>query len=72
MPKITFKFFLEQIKKNEEFKKLSKLGLQRNKVSPNMEDMKNIKLPPASNDYWIFYGKKDILPLLVGLDLIEV
>ena len=82
MPKLTFKFFLERLRKDKEFRKLSLLGLIRNKTSFNMEEQKWIKMAPASNDYWTFYpgpvaDSNDYmatasLSVAVALDLIEI
>lgn len=80
--KIEFKFFLERLRNDVKFKKLSLEGLQRNKTSLNLEDMKNIKASPVSNDYWTYYPgpvadtndymSSASLPMAVALDLIEI
>lgn len=84
MNKITFKFFLERINKDLLLKKLSLEGIKRNKTSVNMEDMKSIRMAPASNDYYTYYpgpvaDTNDYmatasipLALSVALDLIEI
>ncbi len=84
MKKINFKFFLERIRKDKLFKKLSLEGIERNRTSRNMEDVKSIKPAPASNDYWTYYpgpvadtndymsSASVPLALSVALDLIEI
>jgi hypothetical protein len=82
MKKIEFKFFLERLRNDVKFKKLSLEGIERNKTSTNLEDKKNLKPSPASNDYWTYYPgpvadtndymSSASLPLAVALDLIEI
>jgi hypothetical protein len=55
MAKINFKFFRDRLAKDQLFKKLSREGIQRDKTAVNMDQVKFIKLPPASNDYYTFY-----------------